>query len=109
MRGHYVTRREANTAILAGAAVLVAGPASATQETEPITLPPPRSTGGKPLIEALMLRRSTREYSERPLPLQVLSDLLWAVFGAVAYDKLSRAMRIRTMSVRDGHARRGCR
>jgi hypothetical protein len=76
-----MTRREANTAILAGAAVLVAGPASATQETEAIALPPPRSMGGKPLIEALMLRRSTREYSERPLPLQVLSDLLWAAFG----------------------------
>ena len=76
-----MTRREANTAILAGAAVLVAGPASATQETEPIALPPPRSMGGKPLIEALMLRRSTREYSERPLPPQVLSDLLWAAFG----------------------------
>jgi nitroreductase len=27
------------------------------------------------------LRRSTREYSERPLPPQVLSDLLWAAFG----------------------------
>jgi hypothetical protein len=77
----YMSRRQANTAILAGAAVLVAAPASATQETEPIALPPPRSTGGKPLIEALMLRRSTREYSERPLPLQVLSDLLWAAFG----------------------------
>ena len=77
----YMTRREANTAILTGAAVLVAAPASATQEAEPIALPPPRSTGGKPLIEALMLRRSTREYSERPLPLQVLSDLLWAAFG----------------------------
>ena len=76
-----MTRREANTAILAGAAVLVAGPASAAQETEPIALPPPRSTGGKPLIEALMLRRSTRVYSERPLPPQVLSDLLWAAFG----------------------------
>ena len=77
----YMTRREANTAMLAGAAVLAAGPASATQETEPIALPPPRSMGGKPLIEALMLRRSTREYSERPLPPQVLSDLLWAAFG----------------------------
>ena len=76
-----MTRRQANTAILAGAAVLVAAPASATQETEPIALPPPRGTGGKPLIEALMLRRSTREYSERPLSLQVLSDLLWAAFG----------------------------
>ena len=81
MGGSYMTRREANTAILAGTAVLVAGPASATQETETIALPPPRSMGGKPLIEALMLRRSTREYSERPLPLQVLSDLLWAALG----------------------------
>ena len=35
----YMTRRQANTAILAGAAVLVAAPASATQETEPIRRP----------------------------------------------------------------------
>jgi nitroreductase len=34
-----------------------------------------------PLTEALVLRRSTREYSDRPLPLQVLSDLLWSAFG----------------------------
>jgi hypothetical protein len=81
MGGSYMTRRDANTAILAGAAVLVAGPASATQETETIARPPPRSKGDKPLIEALMLRRSTCESSERPLPLQVLSDLLWAAFG----------------------------
>jgi nitroreductase len=33
------------------------------------------------LTEALKLRRSTREYSDRPLPTQVLSDLLWAAFG----------------------------
>jgi nitroreductase family protein len=33
------------------------------------------------LIEALRLRRSIREYSEQPLPPQVLSDLLWAAFG----------------------------
>jgi hypothetical protein len=81
MGGSYMTRREANTSILAGAAVLVAGQASPTQETEAIALPSPRSKGGKPLMEALMLRRSTCEYSERPLPLQVLSDLLWAAFG----------------------------
>ena len=34
-----------------------------------------------PLIGALKLRRSTREYSDRPLPPQTLSDLLWAAFG----------------------------
>jgi nitroreductase family protein len=33
------------------------------------------------LTAALKLRRSTREYSDRPLPPQVLSDLLWAAFG----------------------------
>ena len=51
------------------------------QEPKPFDLPPPRSTGGQPLTEALKLRRSTREYSDRPLPAQVLSDLLWAAFG----------------------------
>jgi nitroreductase len=54
---------------------------AATQELKPRDLPPPRSTGGQPLTEALKLRRSTREYSDRPLPAQVLSDLLWAAFG----------------------------
>ena len=44
-------------------------------------LPPPRPEGGKPLIQALKLRRSIREYADRALPLQVLSDLLWAAFG----------------------------
>ena len=75
-----MTRREANAGILASA-VLAAGPALAAEETKAIALPPPRGKCGKPLIEALALRRSTREYSERPLPPQVLSDLLWAAFG----------------------------
>jgi nitroreductase len=73
-----MTRREANAAL---GAVLAAGPALAAKATEAIALPPPRSKGGQPLIEALALRRSTREYSDRPLPSQVLSDLLWATFG----------------------------
>jgi nitroreductase len=51
------------------------------KEAKTIALPPPRSKSGKPLIEALELRRSTREYADRPLPPQVLSDLLWAAFG----------------------------
>jgi hypothetical protein len=36
---------------------------------------------GKPLMQALKLRRSTREYADRPIPPQVLSDLLWSAFG----------------------------
>ena len=76
-----MTRREANTALLAGAAILAAGQAHAAEDTKAVVLPPPRGSGGKPLIEALKLRRSTREYSDRPLPQQVLSDLLWSAFG----------------------------
>ncbi len=51
------------------------------QVSAAIALPPPRTEGGKPLFEALRLRRSTRAYAERPLPPQLLSDLLWAAFG----------------------------
>jgi len=75
-----MTRRQANAGILAGAAV-VAAPGMATQEVKPWTLPPPRSTGGGPLMEVLKSRHSTREYSDRPLPPQILSDLLWSAFG----------------------------
>lgn len=32
-------------------------------------------------MEALKLRRSTRTHDERPLPPQVLSNLLWAAWG----------------------------
>ena len=75
-----VTRRQANaglvsTAILAGSSGLVAAPSKIKE------LPPPRATGGKPLIDALKLRRSIREYADHPLPPQILSDLLWAAFG----------------------------
>jgi nitroreductase len=44
-------------------------------------LPTPRTEGGRPLIETLRERRSTREYADRALPVQILSDLLWAAFG----------------------------
>src|SRR5450631_2470166 len=75
-----MNRRQANTAILAAAAT-PAAPGKAAQALEQIALPPPRSAGGKPLTEALKSRHSTREYSDRHLPPQMLSDLLWAAFG----------------------------
>lgn len=55
--------------------------AAATEEAERIALPTPRLEGGQPLINTLWKRQSTREYSGRPLPLPVLSELLWAAFG----------------------------
>jgi SagB-type dehydrogenase family enzyme len=46
-----------------------------------IQLPPPQTTGGKPLMTVLKERKSSRQFSSRPLPPQVLSNLLWAAFG----------------------------
>jgi nitroreductase len=76
-----MTRREANAGILASAAVAAAPVSTLAQRLTPRDLPPPRSEGDQPLTAALKLRRSTREYSDRPIPAQVLSDLLWAAFG----------------------------
>jgi len=51
------------------------------QDLTPISLPPPRTEGGKPLMEALKLRRSSREFKPVNLSDQGLADLLWAAFG----------------------------
>ena len=57
-----MTRRNINAGILASAAV-AGGPVFGAEDAKTIALPAPRSKGGKPLIEALALRRSTREYA----------------------------------------------
>ncbi len=44
-------------------------------------LPPPRTTGGKPLMRALAERQTRREFKPDPLAPQHMSDLLWAAFG----------------------------
>jgi nitroreductase len=57
---------------------------------ETLILPPARQWGGKPLMEALKDRRSTREFSERALPDELLSTLLWAAFGINRPDTRGR-------------------
>lgn len=52
-----------------------------TREMQPITLPQPQKTGGKPLMQALNERKSTRTFSSKKLSQQTLSNLLWAAFG----------------------------
>ena len=76
-----VTRRDVNTATLAGAVATAAGSLASAAEREAIKLPAARMQGGMPLLSALKLRRSTREYSERSLSDETLSTLLWAAFG----------------------------
>ena len=71
-----MTRRDVSIAI---AAVAAAAPVVA--QTSVRALPPPNQAGGMPLMAALKLRRSIREYADKALPPQALSDLLWAGFG----------------------------
>jgi len=46
-----------------------------------IVLPPPQRDGGLSLMQALVNRRSDREFAPDPLPLSLLSSLLWAAYG----------------------------
>ncbi len=51
------------------------------QELKDISLPVPKMEGGKPLMQCLKERQSIRAYSTKKLPLQLVSDLLWAADG----------------------------
>jgi SagB-type dehydrogenase family enzyme len=46
-----------------------------------IALPPPQRHGGMGLMDALAARSSSREFAADPLPLPLLSSLLWAAYG----------------------------
>jgi len=51
------------------------------QELQPIKLTDPQTEGGRPLMEVLKDRQSSRVFSNESLPLQTLSNLLWAAWG----------------------------
>lgn len=51
------------------------------QALEPIQLLPPNMERGVSLMKALQQRKSIREFSPQELPLEVLSNLLWAADG----------------------------
>ncbi|MGO9318356.1 MAG: SagB/ThcOx family dehydrogenase [Terracidiphilus sp.] len=69
------------SALLALVALLWTVPALRAQELKPIELPKPQVAGGMPLMQALAQRQTTRAFQDNPLPLQTLSNLLWAAFG----------------------------
>jgi nitroreductase len=68
-------RKSTLVAVIMTAACLLA------QDLKPVALPQPRTDGGRPLMEVLKERKSTREFAPDKLPPQVLSNLLWAAFG----------------------------
>jgi nitroreductase len=55
--------------------------AQAAENPAPIPLPPPQTDGGKPLMQALALRATSRVFAPDPIPAQTLSNLLWAAWG----------------------------
>jgi SagB-type dehydrogenase family enzyme len=69
-------------------AALLSG--SGAQELKDIDLPAPHMKGGMPLMQALKERKTSREFSDKKLPLQVLSDLLWAAAGINREDSGKR-------------------
>lgn len=60
------------------------------QQPEEIKLLAPQPDSGKLLMQALLLRQSVREFSSEKLPLQVLSNLLWAANGVNRPDSGKR-------------------
>jgi SagB-type dehydrogenase family enzyme len=61
-----------------------------SQSNSEIRLPAPQTTGGKPLMEALKERKSDRNFSEKDLDNQTLSNLLWAAYGFNRADEKKR-------------------
>lgn len=55
--------------------------ASVTIQAQNITLPAPAKKGGSSTIESLWKRHSVRSFQQKDLPMQTLSNLLWATTG----------------------------
>ena len=56
------------------------------EELKPIQLLKPQVDKGRPLMQVLKDRSSSRSFSKEKLPIQVLSNLLWAAFGVNRTD-----------------------
>ena len=54
---------------------------AAAQNLKTVKLPPPQTDGGRPLMQVLKDRKSTRDFGPGTLSPQTLSNLLWAAFG----------------------------
>ncbi len=67
--------------LIPAALLFIFAAATFAEALEPVQLPKPRMTGGKPLMQVLKERKSSRTFSSRKLSMQVLSNLLWAANG----------------------------
>jgi SagB-type dehydrogenase family enzyme len=61
--------------------ILICSAVSFGQKLKPIKLLKPQMEGGKPLMQVLKARKSSRVFSKKKLSVQMLSNLLWAACG----------------------------
>ena len=61
--------------------VLIWSAGGAAQDLKPVQLLPPNLDGGKPLMQVLKARATSRAFDTEKLSDQVLSNLVWAAFG----------------------------
>jgi nitroreductase len=78
------------TSFLLPALVVSAFSWAAAQELKTIKLNEPNKKRGLPVMEALSVRASVRDWSDKDLTLQDLSDLLWAANGINRPDSKKR-------------------
>ncbi len=71
-------------------ALLSAGFIFNKADSQDIKLPAPDKTGGKPLMQALNERQSTRSFTKDTLTIRQLSNLLWAGWGINRPDQKKR-------------------
>lgn len=67
--------------ITCGISIFLMSCTAFAEDLKPIQLPKPQIDGGRPLMQVLKDRSSSREFSSEKLPLHVLSNLLWAASG----------------------------
>ena len=84
-------RRKRHTLFVAGFLLLSAhGGGALAEQARPIQLSQPRLERGAPLMAVLKDRMSRRSFSDRELPRELLSDLLWAASGVNRPDSGKR-------------------
>src|SRR3569833_2553825 len=81
------------TVIVAALAATAFGTVSPAIAAPPATvkLPPPQTDGGKPLMQALKQRHTSREFKSKQLPQQILSILLCSAFCVIRPGSGGRA------------------
>jgi SagB-type dehydrogenase family enzyme len=76
-----MNKRHAAILVMAFCMLFGGALSAAGQDLKPIPLIKPQMDGGRQLMHVLKERKSSRDFSNRKLPIRVLSNLLWVACG----------------------------